>query len=133
MVEAFQLFFLRFRFQLRHNMKFNFVPLTEVLCFVSVSDKPSSSSFPPVQTALREVSHLTLARYHLVSHPSQPTRLTKILLLTRHVHSVVNQENVISSFFGNDTPLVLLFVNNILLQQWIRSVATIVWGWVLDC
>ncbi len=66
---------------------------------------------------LREVSHVALARYHLVAHPDDPTRLTKILLLVNTVNAVAGQDLLIPAFFDGETNLVLFFVNNVLLQN----------------
>ena len=64
--------------------------------------------------ALQEMSHLALARYHLVAHPRDPTRLTRILSTVNAIRRMSNQENVIRLFFGNNPSLVLLCINNAL-------------------
>ena len=62
--------------------------------------------------ALQEMSHLALARYHLVSHPRDPTRLTRILSTVNVIRRMSSQENVVRLFFGNNPSLVLLCINN---------------------
>ena len=69
------------------------------------------------QHCLRESSHLALARYHLISHPEDPTRLTKLLLIVNNLQRIMDQETVVATFFNNDAMLVQLFVSNVLLQH----------------
>ena len=68
------------------------------------------------QRQLRDLSHLALARYHLVARPHDPTRLTRIFVVLNSVSSSATKEEVTAAFFGNENAVVNFFVNNVLLQ-----------------
>ena len=69
------------------------------------------------QQKIRISSHISLAKYHLVVHPKDAERLPKILLLLRALKAAITVEVIAAEFFSGDTTLVLLFVNNIILNE----------------
>ncbi len=70
------------------------------------------------QQRLRELSHLALARYHLVAHPRNAHRLTRILLAVNALQAATgNQDIMLRLFFRGDAAVVLLFINNMLLLR----------------
>ena len=64
-----------------------------------------------------DLSHLALARYHLVAHPGDPTRLTRIFVTLNSVSTAAVKEDVAAVFFGNEIGVVNFFVNNVLLHS----------------
>ena len=64
-----------------------------------------------------DLSHLALARYHLVAHPGDPTRLTRIFVILNSVCAAAAKEDVAAVFFGNEVGVVNFFVNNVLLHS----------------
>ena len=79
---------------------------------------PESAEQRPLesQRQLRDLSHLALARYHLVARPHDPTRLTRIFVVLNSVSTSAAKEEVTAAFFGNENAVVNFFVNNVLLQ-----------------
>ena len=69
------------------------------------------------QLALRGLSHVALARYHVVRHPRDPLRLTRLLSETIGLVTGVDQDDVIRAFFGGDHRVVLFVMNNLIAQQ----------------
>ena len=61
-----------------------------------------------------ELTYLALARYHLVAHPNNPTRLGSIFSLVQDLEKVVSHPLIISLFFDNDAYGVVNFINNII-------------------
>ena len=60
------------------------------------------------------LSHLALARYHLVAHPGDPMRLFATL---NSVSAAAAKEDVVAVFFANEIGVVNFFVNNVLLHN----------------
>ena len=90
--------------------------LSEISDPDSTGSDPSPSSLRRHhQLALRSVSHVALARYHVVRHPRDPFRLPRLLLTTNSLVSTVRQEDVVAAFFAGDAR-VILFVMNKLMQ-----------------
>lgn len=84
---------------------------------VDHDDNPKGKHELAVQHKIRISSHITLAKYHLVVRPKHPERLPEILLLMRALKAAVTVDVIAKEFFSGDSTLVLLFVNNILLND----------------
>ena len=61
-----------------------------------------------------ELTYLALARYQLVAHPNNPSRLGNIFSLMHDIENIVSHSLVISLFFNNDAYGVVSFINNII-------------------
>ena len=62
-----------------------------------------------------ELTYLALARYQLVAHPNNPSRLGNIFNLVHDLEKVVNHTLIISLFFNNDAYGVVSFINNVII------------------
>ena len=61
-----------------------------------------------------ELTYLALARYQLVAHPNNPSRLGNIFSLMHDIENIITHSLVISLFFNNDAYGVVSFINNII-------------------
>ena len=61
-----------------------------------------------------ELTYFALARYQLVAHPNNPSRLGSILSLVQDLEKIVSHPLIISLFFDNDAYGVVNFINNII-------------------
>ena len=61
-----------------------------------------------------ELTYLALARYQLVAHPNNPSRLGNIFSLVHDIENIITHSLVISLFFNNDAYGVVSFINNII-------------------
>ena len=61
-----------------------------------------------------ELTYLALARYQLVAHPNNTSRLGNIFSLMHDIENIITHSLVISLFFNNDAYGVVSFINNII-------------------
>ena len=82
----------------------------------------SSAITPPYPTKPRgeanmgcELTYLALARYQLVAHPTNPSRMGKILCILNNVEKIASHSLIISLFFNNNTYGIASFINRVII------------------
>ena len=61
-----------------------------------------------------ELTYLALARYQLVSHPTDPSRLGEIIRVTNGLEKIASHSLITSLFFNNNTHGIASFINRII-------------------
>ena len=61
-----------------------------------------------------ELTYLALARYQLVSHPTNPSRLGEIIRVTNDLEKIATHSLITSLFFNNNTHGIASFINRII-------------------
>ena len=61
-----------------------------------------------------ELTYLALARYQLVSHPTNPSRLGEIIRVTNGLEKIATHSLITSLFFNNNTHGIASFINRII-------------------
>ena len=80
------------------------------------------ASMPPYPSKPRrepnfgcELTYLALARYQLVAHPTNPSRMGKILCVVNGVEKIASHSLIISLFFNNNTYGIATFINRVII------------------
>ena len=80
------------------------------------------ASMPPCPSKPRgepnfgcELTYLALARYQLVAHPANPSRMGKILCVVNGVEKIASHSLIISLFFNNNTYGIANFINRVII------------------
>ena len=61
-----------------------------------------------------ELTYLALARYQLVSHPTNPSRLGEIIRVSNGLEKIASHSLITSLFFNNNTHGIASFINRII-------------------